>query len=76
MVLLFYPHGLSLQPIISFPDVLRSPGSSVGNDLAVSGSSPALGEGILNRKRGFFAHNLSFLPTHRPDMSKMLLMRT
>ena len=44
-------------------------------DLAVSGSSPARGGNISNRKRGFIAHGLSLKANHRPDMSEILLKK-
>ena len=45
-------------------------------DLAVVSSSPALGEGLFNRKRGSIAHSLSLSSARRPDMTEILLKRT
>ena len=45
-------------------------------DLAVPSSSPARGEDLFDHKRGSIAHSLSLSPTHRPDMTEILLKRT
>ena len=42
-------------------------------DLTVSSLSPALGGDLFNRKHDSIAHSLSLSPTHRSDMTEILL---
>ena len=45
-------------------------------DLENPGSRRAGGGNLFSRKRDSIVHNLSILPTYRPDMTEILFKRT
>ena len=65
------------MPYARFVISLTSPCSSEDEvlaymQIAVPGSSPALGGEVFNRKRGSNAHSLSLSPAYCPDMIEIL----